>query len=421
MRLWKVFTYELKRNLRRKGYLFATFGIPVLVFVLGSILPLLFGNAGGQTNPNEPFNVNIPSEFLRAVEHAGYVDETGKFPDPGELSTLFTRYDDEAAAQAALSAGEIDTYYIIPADYLETGNIVQAMPRLSINMVNSDAIRQLLLNNFARDVNPQVFTRLSTGSNLQEVDVARNTSVASEQAFDTRFIFVYVFGLILLGSLFMTNGYLLQSVIEEKESRLIEILISTIRPFDLLTGKILAFGILGLLQVSIWTGTFIFLGWLSGRETLQTLLPFLQALANLTIPYHLLPLLLLYFILGYAFFAGLYGIVGAISNSMREGPQYAIIFTLPAVFPFYFLSVFATTPNDTLPVVLSIFPLTAPLGMAMRLVVTDVPAWQIVLSLALLALSVVGALWLASRLFRVNTLLAGRLPRLRDLPSLVRG
>ncbi|MCB0110982.1 MAG: hypothetical protein KDE53_33910, partial [Caldilineaceae bacterium] len=109
MRLWKVFNYELKRNLRRKGYLFATFGIPVLAFVLGSIFPLLFGNAGPQNNPNEPFNVNIPSEFLRVVEHAGYVDETGLFTDPGELRTLFSRYDDEAAAQAALSAGEIDT------------------------------------------------------------------------------------------------------------------------------------------------------------------------------------------------------------------------------------------------------------------------------------------------------------------------
>ncbi|MCC6616342.1 MAG: ABC transporter permease [Anaerolineae bacterium] len=421
MRLWKVFSYELKRNLRRKGYLFATFGIPVLVFVLGSILPLLFGNGGGQERTQNPFNANIPSEFLRAVQHAGYIDETGLFSNPGELRGLFTRYDDEAAADAALAAGDIDTYYLIPADYLESGDVTQVMSRLSINMVNSDAIEQLLRSSLAQDVDPQIYQRLSNGTNLREIDVGRNTSVSSDEAFDTRFIFVYVFGLILLGSLFMTNGYLLQSVIEEKESRLIEILISTVRPFDLLTGKILAFGILGLLQVSIWTGTFVFLGWLSGREALQSFLPVLQTLANLTIPYNLLPLLLLYFILGYAFFAGLYGIVGAISNSMREGPQYAIVFTLPAVLPFYFISIFATTPNDPLPLVLSLFPLTAPLGMAMRLVVTDVPFWQVALSLGLLAISVLGSLWLASRMFRVNTLLAGRLPRLRDLPRLVRG
>ncbi|MBE0689672.1 MAG: hypothetical protein IH587_06070, partial [Anaerolineae bacterium] len=135
MRLWKVFTYELKRNLRRKGYLFATFGIPVLVFVLGSIIPLLFGDTSNQNRSQDPLSLNIPSEFLRAVEHAGYVDETGLFGDPGELGALFTRYNDEAAAQAALAAGDIDTYYLIPADYLETGDIVQAMPRLSINMV----------------------------------------------------------------------------------------------------------------------------------------------------------------------------------------------------------------------------------------------------------------------------------------------
>jgi ABC-2 type transport system permease protein len=113
--------------------------------------------------------------------------------------------------------------------------------------------------------------------------------------------------------------------------------------------------------------------------------------------------------------------VGAISNSAREGPQYAVVFTLPAVIPLYFISVFLTAPDAGLPVVLSLFPITAPIAMVMRLLITTVPAWQIILSLALLALTIFGMMWLAGRLFRVQTLLAGQTPKLRDLARIVRG
>jgi ABC-2 type transport system permease protein len=120
-------------------------------------------------------------------------------------------------------------------------------------------------------------------------------------------------------------------------------------------------------------------------------------------------------------FAALYAAVGALSSSMREGPQYAVIFTLPAVAPLWFLSLFAADPNGTVPLVMSFIPITAPLAMTSRLVATDVPAWQIALSLALLALGALGAMWFSSRLFRVQTLLAGQFPRLKDLPGLLRG
>jgi len=119
-------------------------------------------------------------------------------------------------------------------------------------------------------------------------------------------------------------------------------------------------------------------------------------------------------------FAGFYSIVSALSNSMREGPQYAVLFTLPAVLPFYFISVFTSEPNGTLATVMSIFPLTAPMAMTMRLVLTDVPVADLVISVALLAVSVVGVMWLAGRIFRVAILLSGSMPKLRDIPRLIR-
>ena len=125
--------------------------------------------------------------------------------------------------------------------------------------------------------------------------------------------------------------------------------------------------------------------------------------------------------LAYFLFAGLYSIVGALANSLREGPQYAVIFTLPAVLPLYFLSLFATAPDGPIPTILSLIPITAPIAMAQRLVISNVPVWQVLLSLALLGLTAVGVMWVAGRIFRVQVLLAGQMPKLKDLPRLLRG
>jgi ABC-2 type transport system permease protein len=420
--LMQVFVYELRRNFRRKGYLFVTFLLPVLLFAIVMIAPQLINSASAQERSNDPTEPNLPTELMREIQHAGYVDDTGRFANPGELAGALTRYADEAAAQAALAAGEIDAYYLIPADYFQTGDVTLALPRLNISMVNGGLIERLLLNELAQGVEPQIFERLIRPSDLQEVDVVQAAGDGNGivQSFDTRFAVVYVFAIILLGSLFLTNGYLLQTVIEEKETRLIEILVSTVRPFDLLTGKILALGLLGIIQVTVWSGLLVFFTWLGARETITAVLPVLQMFGGLYIPLQILPILLIYYVLGYLMFAALYGVVGALSNSMREGPQYAVIFTLPAAIPLWFTTLFATAPSGPVVVALSLFPLTSPIAMAMRLAITDVPALEVIASLIILTITMVAALWLAGRIFRMGTLLAGQLPKLRELPKLLR-
>lgn len=424
--LLQVFWYELQRNARRRGYLFTTFGVPLLALVL------LFGYQFIQ-GLNQPSEEEAPpptsADFgIEALTSAGYVDLTGRFGDPGELGEVLRVYADETAARAALDAGEIQVYYIIPADYFATGEVTIAQPKLNVSLISDAPIQTLILNTLSEGVDPALYYRLVDPSNIEQINRALTVSQVDEatgevapQDEDASFILVYVFGFTLLMSLFVTNGYLLQTVIEEKETRLIEILISSVRPTQLLIGKILALGILGLLQVAAWIGGVFLIARLAGGQQLDQALGIIATLANINLPTNNLPLLFVYFVVAYFLFAGLYGIVGAISNSMREGPQYAVIFTLPAALPFYFLALFVSTPDGTFPVIMSLFPLTAPIAMAIRLVVSEVPAWQIAVSLGLLAVSAVGSMWLAGRLFRVNTLLAGKLPKLRDIPALLRG
>ncbi|MBL8162935.1 MAG: ABC transporter permease, partial [Anaerolineae bacterium] len=183
----------------------------------------------------------------------------------------------------------------------------------------------------------------------------------------------------------------------------------------LLAGKILALGILGAIQIAVWVGAMLLLSQLTAGNAA------LAVIANFSLEPGQILVLALYFVLGYLFFAAAYGMVGAISTSLQEGPQYAVIFTLPAVLPLYFIALFTTTPNAPLVIFLSIFPITAPLAMVMRITITTVPFWEIALSAALLLVVDILLIWLAGRMFRVQTLLAGQAPKLRDIPRLLRG
>lgn len=428
----KVFFYELGRNLRRRGFLFTTFGIPLIG------LALLFGYlliTGAQNQnasegiPSVNVGVNTPQGVLDEITPDasaihGIVDGSGLVSEDLLPPTGMVLFESEEAARAALDAGTISGYYRIAEDYLETGDVVFAMPSMQFNVVNFSPLRRLMVNALSASAadegaDPALLNRLQFPAAYNETVLTLTTSQNGQTAgSDTRFIVVYVFTLTLLMSLFITNGYLLQSVIEEKETRLIEILISSMRPFHLLGGKILAYGLLGLLQVVVWVGAVLLAIRVAGGEQLGATL---EVLANVAIPTDILPVLAIYFVLAYLLFAGLYGIVGALSNSMKEGPQYAVIFTLPAALPLYFISVFTTSPNSPLPVIMSLFPLTAPIAMTQRLVISTVPTVEIIIGLVLLALSVFGVMWLAGRVFRVQTLLAGQMPKLRDLPKLVRG
>ncbi len=415
----QVFLYEFRRNFRRRGYLFTTFGIPLIAFVLffgyQAITNLNNRNPAPASGASQA--IAATADIFKGISRAGYVDLTGQFPDPGELKNKLTRYDDEASAQAALNTGKIDLYYIIPADYLKTGDVTLVMPRLNIGQISADPVRRLLLGQLSQGIDRNLFSRLVDPVTIREINLQRDASGKTQTNFGADFAVAYLFAILLMLAVFTTNGYMMQTVIEEKETRLIEILISSMRPTQLLAGKILALGLLGFLQILVWLMALILLGRLAAGSGITALM----ALVNLNLTPMQVILFLVYFIFGYLFFAAAYGMVGAISASMQEGPQFAVFFTLPAAIPMYFISLFTTSPDSPLPVILSLIPITAPLSMVMRISITSVPAWQIAVSLTLLIALDAVMIWLAGRMFRVQTLLAGQAPKLRDIPRLLRG
>jgi ABC-2 type transport system permease protein len=408
--IWKVFSYEIRRNVQRRGYLFTTFGLPIVVIVFS----LLIQGLNSSDTPETPEEAAGQLAFdFGNIETAAYVDQSGLFTGRDNSEGDLQAFDDVESAEAALEAGEVDAVYVISPDFAETGEVRQIVPQIALDSISEEPVDKLVFELLQEDIPVQTLARIQNPAAINEVNVQRTptdeNAVSSE---DSNFALVYGFGILFMVTVFGTSGYLMQSVIEEKENRLVEILISSIRPLELLVGKVLALGLLGLGQVVAWIA--IGLAYFTLTSNGAT-----GILSGINIPLDALPILIIYFVLGYLMFAAAFGAVGAISNSISEGPQFSIIFSIPIILTFYAFPAFLDAPNGALPTFLSLFPFTSPLAMVMRSILTPVPAWQIALSLALLVLGVLAMFWMAGRVFRVQTLLSGNVPKLRELPKLI--
>jgi ABC-2 type transport system permease protein len=420
-KLWEIFRYELIRNGRRKGYLAATFGIPLLM-AIG-----MFGFHLYQSTRTEEVSNPIGNFAFEDIDKAGYVDASGVFAElPESFEDDLIAYPDEASALAALQAEAIDVYFFIPQDYLETGQFVLHMPSLQINLMEQGGrlAENLIYSTLASGIDEDYLNRLIHPAEFTQYTVSLNAETGTSEVADEtnemiaggQFAIVYIFSILFFVALMATNNYLMQTVIEERENRLIEILLSTVSPTDLLGGKILAMACLGLFQMFIWIAGGALLFYFAGN--METYAVILRSL-NIQVRPEWIGLMLVYFMLMYMIFASIFGTLGAISGSAQEGSQYAGLVVLPTILPYYFFSLIQAEPNGALAIGFSLFPLTSPITTFSRMVVTDVPIWQIIGSIMIVALTAVVALWMAGRIFRVQTLLTGQKLKIKDIPALL--
>ena len=190
---------------------------------------------------------------------------------------------------------------------------------------------------------------------------------------------------------------MLSSVSREKENRTAEILLLSIKPRELMLGKVVGLGCVALLQMSIWMS-----GALFSLSRSKELAGFSTAFS---LPPGFLGWGLLYFIFGYFLYASLLGAIGALAPNAREGGQFTFIIILPLLIPIWFNVAFTEAPNGPVAMFLSMFPLTS-ISMMTRITATEVPLWQILLSLAGLAFTTYLVILLSARFFQAETLLS---------------
>ena len=392
-----VALHEFMTIVKRKEFILMTIAFPLL-FVTVTAIPIVLIS---QTGPeNQTF---------------GYIDETDMFQFPENITHIsptlgpitsktslisYIRFTDADDARTLLESKVLTGYIIIPTDYMETGMIRSFGKDIPTGDISDILIENLLEG----QVDEKTSKRIKEPVNLKRYTIDEKTGkvrVLGLSDVINKFAMPFIIAVLLFITIFSSSGYLIQGVAEEKESKIIEILLSSLTTGELLAGKIIGLGGIGLVQLSVWllvsvSASVIFL-------PLLTLKPYLIILA------------FIYFLLGYMLIATFMATVGSISSSLRESQQLVGIFTFAAILPLMFMQILLTKPDSSMSVFLSIFPMTSPVAMLVRIGATNVPLYQIIASVLTLAVSAYIVLIIGARVFRMGMLMYGKKPTIRDI------
>jgi ABC-2 type transport system permease protein len=391
-----IFKHEFLYTIRRVGFIILTLAFPVLALLGIGIFHFTSGLVKG------PAEINV----------IGYVDEAGDFDqytDQGKISLV--RFETVEAATQALIKDQLKEYFVIPPDYASKGVITRYTigKQLTVPPEITTAIKNFLSSNLLTEKIPDATVKIiESPLNVVNITLTSTGAVSPEQGSLMDLVVPGIFSLLLALSLTFSSAYVVQGLGEEKENRVLEILLSSVSTRQLIVGKVFGIGLAGLVQVVFWA----------------VLMPSIVNVASsslgglfssIRIPANFLVLGVVYFLLGYLLFAVLSATIAAVTSNVREGQGLASIFTLFAVAPFWFYSLLFMFPNHPIWIVFSFFPFSAPVLVMLRFGMTGVPAWQLAASITVMLVSIVLGLMLAAKLLRTNILMYGKKLTLREI------
>ena len=393
-----IFRHEFLTTVRRTGFIILTLALPVLALLAIGATQLI----SGIVKPSGPAQVT----------DIGYVDQSGGFSQfTTQGSVEMKLYDTTDAARQALTQKDVKEYFVIPDDYAASGmiTIYTLEKQLTAPPDVQTGIKNFLTGNLlANKIPGATINVIESPLYLNTIRLDDTGAIAKDQGGISNLIIPLIFGVLLAMSLSFSSAYLLQGLGEEKENRLMEILLSSVSTRQLVTGKVLGIGLAGLIQVVVWVIS----------------LPLLLHLASSSIggfisTIHIQPNFLaagiVYFILGYLLFAVLSLCVAAISPTAKEAQGLAAVFTMFSVAPFWFLSLLMLFPNSPVWIAFSIFPFSAPVLVMLRLGLYGIPVWQLAASMAVMVLSIIAGLLLSAILLRIYLLMYGKRPNIREI------
>lgn len=411
---------EYIQRVRAKMFVLSTILLPVVMSLFGIVPALVLSiNAGG---PMRIAVVDQTGKLYDRLEEAlseERLEEKMERDRPGpqigertfKLEQVPSIGPDAGAARARLEqrirAKELDGYLILPPDFLQTGKA-----EFFNNSPGDFLSGRPLESALNRAVREQrlIEARVDTGTRqavFRPVDVqslqvgAPGEKTGSDSS---RFVLVFAVGFVMYLAILMYGQIILGAVIEEKETRIAEILFSSVKPFTLLMGKLVGVSLVALTQLAIWGtafGAFALYGVnLLASRGVHTTMP--------SVPFAYYIYFGLFFLLGYFIYATIYALVGSMVTTPQEGGQLAMPIILILVVSFYLFLPVSRSPDSSFAFWISMVPFSAPVAMPVRIVTQTPPLWQIALSLFIGFGAVVLIMWLASRIYRVGMLMYGK-------------
>ena len=433
-KIWLIIKREYKTRVQTKSFMLSTFLTPLLI--LGIIGLLIF--------------ITVSSTDNEAPKQVIVIDETGRMFEPLRQLNA-NRYIPISASQSVdqirdlIMEDELDGYVFFDQTFLSEGTPATFVHNGSGGITFFESLRSDV-----RDVTRQI--RLEDNEVSEEViaifeerPALENRRLNETGVDEQSNAFLSSIGGILIGvfifiGLFGYGAILMRSVIEEKTSRIVEIITSSVKPIELMLGKLLGVCLVALTQFSLWIATYAGVTILAAPVAqffinqrmgdLQNSLIAVDAKGTAAnVPsdidlsfleqFSIDPLFILYFfvffVLGFLMYSSIFAAIGAAVDSEQDSQQFMTPVMLP-IFLGYMLNFrIAEAPDSTLAIMASLFPLTSPINMVTRMLVSNVPFWEVLLSILLLILSLIGMLLLAARIYRTGILMYGKKPTLKEL------
>lgn len=425
-----VATFEFLGTVKRTGYLVTTFGMPVFMAIYAGIVaipayyaaqkdaePSVFGvvdRSGivalqGDARPGAS---RLPASLQAALDAAGQQAAVARAI--AEESYVFRPFGDEAAARRALTSRAVKGYFVIPADYLASGRVDEYTSD-SAGISAGDA-RDSLEEVLREHVVAGKLDGRSAARVLQPIQQTRRFSVSAageiteggRTASIVRLVVPLAFMVLFLMSVLMTSGYLIQGTATEKENKVVEVLLASANPDEILAGKLIGLGGAGLLQIAVWFSILTIGG--------VGIVPMLLA-AKVPFPWVSLALAVPLFLLGFLFFGSMMLGTGSLGSNMRESQQLAMIWSLTAALPLIMMGLLIRSPHGAAARIMTYLPFTAaPLVMLRASMDPAYLAWwEVAVAFVVLAASSWIAIRLGARLFRIGLLNAGSRPSLKEI------
>jgi ABC-2 type transport system permease protein len=325
-----------------------------------------------------------------------------------------------AELDARVASGEMDGYLVLPPDLATSGHA---------SYVGTDASSQVDMARLSSRVQKAVIRSRAqalglkpadTQSLLARVELDTRQAGGGEASGNAAFGLAYGAAILLYMTILLYGITVMRSVIQEKTSRVLEVIVACASPWDLMVGKLIGVGAVGLTQMGCWLAAAGLLTSFRGPLLARFGMAGADAIALPTVGAGPIAVVVFYFLGGYALYSAIYAAVGAVNNSERDAQQAQMPITFLLVGAFMCFPVITSAPRDAAAVALSMVPFFSPVLMPMRCFLTPVPAWQLGTSVALLLGTVVATTWLASRIYRVGILMYGKKPSVGELMKWVR-
>ena len=410
---FEVARWEYLEKVRSKAFLISLFVTPLVMVAMG-LLPGLFASQEDQQTRSLGIidqSGEVGLEFAQRMQQR-YTLPNGE-PNyvvlPLAIGPSLRLEEELALANARVTAGELEGYCVVPPGILSDSVVLyrtQIVGDLRVTVRIREVLREILeeKRSKALGIDPRVLSRLKVDLDVRTIKISTEGK-EEESGFERVFFTAYLF-MMMLFFLIITSGQLLvRSVIEEKSSRIVEVLVSSCSPTQLMAGKVLGLSALGLTQIVFWGLIGVALSLQLGVELID--------------PAHA-ALLTVYFVLGYLLYAGVFIAAGSPLTTEQEAQQVTTYLVLILIVPIVLAIPAMRTPDATWLKILTFIPLLTPTMMALRIPVQMPSTLEILGSIAVLLVSIYAMMVIAGRVFRIAILSTGKTPTLSEIARWIR-